>query len=47
MTRSFPQDEYFVEWQIPDEPGTFIDLVTEVPEVEVLSIEENEVRSRR
>ena len=47
MTRSFPQDpgDYCVEWQIADQPGTFIDLTTDVAETEVLLANEGEVKA--
>ena len=47
MTRSLPQNDsdFFVEWQITDQPGTFIDLSADVPETEVLLAGQGEVRT--
>ena len=47
MTPLFPQDprEYCVEWQIPDQPGTFIDLSTDVADTDVLLVDQGEVNA--
>jgi hypothetical protein len=47
MTRPLTHDprDYFVEWQITAEPGTFIDLADEGSETEVVLAEPSEIRT--